>query len=342
MARPSPDNFVLPRIFWTGCLALFNLAPDAVLRQARLPASLYLQDKAWISTSEFFSLMRAVEQLSGMKVPGLAMARQLKPAILPTHLIASTYAKDLRDCLVRQSRFARLTIPQQMNVADDGIECIVTFEWLYPQIDEPAILTDSAFGKNVEVARLCTGKHVTPVRVELKRADDGSGTHAAYFGCPVTFGARRNALVYASSDLDTPFPGHNPDLLAMLEPQLLAALAAVDAQQSIPDQVKAVIKRLLASGRPELADVARELGMSERTLQRRITEHGRNYRQLLAEARQELVRQLLRDCVQIEASEIAVLTGYEDTNSFYRAFRSWEGTTPSRWRESQAAMSTPH
>jgi len=342
MSRPSPDNFVLPRIFWTGCLALFNLAPDAVLRHARLPASLYLQEKAWISTAEFFALMHAVEQLSDFAVPGLEMAQQLKPAILPTHLIASTYAKDLRDCLARQARFSRLTVPQRMHIDDDGLECTVSFEWLYPQPHEPAILADSAFAKNVEVARLCTGRHITPLRVELKRADDGSGTHAAYFGCPVIFGAKRNALVYASADLDAPFPGHNPDLLAMLEPQLVAALAAVDAQQSISDQVKSVIKRLLASGRPELADVARELGMSERTLQRRITEQGRNYRQLLAEARQELVRKLLRDCSQIEASEIAVLTGYEDTNSFYRAFRSWEGTTPARWRESQAAMSGPH
>jgi AraC-like DNA-binding protein len=342
MPRQSPDNFVLPRIFWTGCFAMFGLAPDAVLRHARLPASLYLQEKAWISTAEFFALMRAVEQLSDFTLPGLQMAKKLKPAILPTHLIASTYARDLRDCLARQARFARLSIPQRMNVADDGIECVVTFDWLYPQPDEPAMLTDAAFSKNVEVARLCTGREIRPLRVELKRADDGSGTHAAYFGCPVIFGAKRNALVYASADLDLPFPGHNPDLLAMLEPQLVAALAAVEAQQSISDQVKAVIKRQLASGRPELADIARELGMSERTLQRRITEQGRNYRQLLAEARQELVRQLLRDCSQIETSEIAVLTGYEDTNSFYRAFRSWEGTTPARWRESQAAVTSPH
>ena len=137
------------------------------------------------------------------------------------------------------------------------------------------------------------------------------------------------------ADLDRPFPGHNPELLDMLNPALIAALAEATASASISLQVKAALKRILASGRPELADVARELGMSERTLQRRITEDGTNFRQLMLETRQEVVRHLLSE-PSIEIEEIACLLGYEDTNSFYRAFRSWEGTTPARWRASQA------
>ncbi|MBL9056932.1 MAG: helix-turn-helix transcriptional regulator, partial [Rhodobacteraceae bacterium] len=76
---------------------------------------------------------------------------------------------------------------------------------------------------------------------------------------------------------------------------------------------------------------ARELGLSERTLQRRITEQGASYRGLLDEARQELGRHLLADG-QNGIDEIAFLLGFQDTSSFYRAFRSWEGVTPSQWR----------
>ena len=73
--------------------------------------------------------------------------------------------------------------------------------------------------------------------------------------------------------------------------------------------------------------VAKELGMSDRTLQCRISDEGSPFRQLLNETRHELVRQYLVD-PSVEITEAAFLGGYEDPNSFYRAFRSWEGTTP--------------
>lgn len=145
------------------------------------------------------------------------------------------------------------------------------------------------------------------------------------------FGAGRNALVLDAADLDRSFPGYNPQMLDMLNPSLVTALAEASAPVSISHQVKITLKRILASGRPEMVEVARELGMSERTLQRRITEAGTSFRQLMLETRQEVVRHLLTEPT-IEIDEIACLVGYEDTNSFYRAFRSWEGTTPARWR----------
>ena len=96
--------------------------------------------------------------------------------------------------------------------------------------------------------------------------------------------------------------------------------------------MKILIKRRIASGKPDIADVAREMGMSERTLQRRITEQGTSYRGLLDEARRELGRQLLSDG-QSGIDEISFLLGFQDTSSFYRAFRAWEGLTPAAWRD---------
>jgi len=82
--------------------------------------------------------------------------------------------------------------------------------------------------------------------------------------------------------------------------------------------------------------VARELGFSDRTLQRRIIDDGATFRQLLLEVRQETAREYL-DRPEIDVTEAAYLLGYEDANSFYRAFRTWEGTTPARLR---AALKT--
>src|SRR5580658_4261204 len=100
---------------------------------------------------------------------------------------------------------------------------------------------------------------------------------------------------------------------------------------SISEQVKWILKRLLAGSRPEISAVARELGLSDRTLQRRIIDDGANFRQLLLEARQELAHEYLSR-PEMDVTEVAFLLGYEDSNSFYRAFRTWEGTTPSQLR----------
>jgi len=95
--------------------------------------------------------------------------------------------------------------------------------------------------------------------------------------------------------------------------------------------VKWILKRLLAGSRPEISAVARELGLSDRTLQRRIIDDGATFRQLLLEARQELAHEYLNR-PEMDVKEVAFLLGYEDSNSFYRAFRTWAGTTPSLLR----------
>jgi AraC-like DNA-binding protein len=77
--------------------------------------------------------------------------------------------------------------------------------------------------------------------------------------------------------------------------------------------------------------------MSERTLQRRLTEEGTSFKQLLTEARREKAREYLAD-PSLDIKEVAFLLGYEDNNSFYRAFRLWEGDTPSNWRAEQLGI----
>ncbi len=73
--------------------------------------------------------------------------------------------------------------------------------------------------------------------------------------------------------------------------------------------------------------------MSRRTLQRRITAEGTNFRDLLMEAHRQLARHYLSQ-PEIGTNEAAFLLGFEDTNSFYRAFRGWENATPGKWRMS--------
>ena len=93
--------------------------------------------------------------------------------------------------------------------------------------------------------------------------------------------ATRDALILRAADLELPFVTHNDELLQMLAPQFEHQLKEGRARKSILEQVKWVLEVLLAGSRPDLLMIAKELGMSERTLQRRITEEGTTFRQLL-------------------------------------------------------------
>jgi len=184
----------------------------------------------------------------------------------------------------------------------------------------------------LSIARRGTGQKIFPLRVEFARPPAHRSIYEEHLGCPVRFKATRNAFVFPKSDMDRPFLTYNPDLLAMIAPQLDTELAHQHAQESAVEQVKGSLKRLLAGQRPGLAEVSRELGQSARTLQRRLAQAGVTFQQVLADARHELARHYLIHSSR-ELNETAYLLGYADANSFFRAFQQWEGMPPGRWRD---------
>ncbi len=122
----------------------------------------------------------------------------------------------------------------------------------------------------------------------------------------------------------------------MLAPQLDEELKQHKGQESFPERVRATIQKKLTGRRPLMQDIARELRISSRTLQRRLQEAGYSFQQVLEEARYQLARHYLTNSV-LELNEAAYLLGYEDASSFVRAFRTWEGIPPAHWRETQRA-----
>jgi AraC-like DNA-binding protein len=328
-AQP-PDRFKATNVFWNS-LPKIGLTPAAVLRQARLPATLYDGEKNIVTTAQFFALWRAIGELNPDPAAGLKLGSQLDMESYHPLGIAALHARDYRDAPSRMARYKRLCCPEEMQIVEGKDECVLETGWVYAAEDAPPVLTDAIFASLVELGRRGTGMPIHPKRIELRRTAELSRAHETHFQCPVKYRGRRNRLVFRPADLDRPFITHNADLLEMLGPQLDKQLAGLTAKARTGDRVKWILKRLLAGNRPDILTVARELGVSARTLQRKITEEGTSFRQLLLEARRELVRQYLTQ-PSIEINEAAYLLGYDDPNSFYRAFRSWEGVTPDSWR----------
>jgi AraC-like DNA-binding protein len=189
------------------------------------------------------------------------------------------------------------------------------------------------------IGRRGTEVPLTPQRLELTRPAAHRDILEDHYGCRVKFKTNRNGLVFRKSDVDRPFVTHNAELLAMLAPQLEAELNDRQSQQTIRDQVKQTLKRLLAGQRPSIVEVAGELNLSARTLQRRLTEAGLTFQEVLEEARRELARHYLLQS-SLELNETAYLLGYENANSFFRAFRHREGASPGQWRNDHRRIKT--
>ncbi len=312
-----------------------GLQPLAVLRQAGLPMGLFDQEKIFVTTEELFALYRGISEVSHDPAIGLKMAIEERVERYDPVSIAALYAKTFRDALQRLARYKQLTCPEEIRIAERGDECAIPFRWLLAEEKEPDFLIDICFAWIVVLGRRGTGRLLNPKRVELNRTEAHRKMYEQHFQCPVKFGARQNVLVFNKADVDRPFVTHNPDLLAILAPQLEAELTQKLAERSLGEQVKGILKRLLAGQRPELETVAGELRMSTRTLQRRLTSEGATFQQLMEDARRELARHYLLNS-SLELNETAYLLGYEDANSFFRAFHYWEGTSPGEWRTSHA------
>jgi AraC-like DNA-binding protein len=312
-----------------------GLSPVAVLRQAGLPVGLFNQEKILLTTEEFFALYRGIAAAGNDPAIGLKLGTENRIERYDPIKIAALSTRSFRNAVERLSRYKRLTCPEKIDLVERGNECAVRFHWLLAQHEEPAVLVDVCFAWIITIAERGAGRRIRPKRVEFQRPEAFRQIYEKHFDCPVKFRAARNLLVFSQADIDVPFRTYNPDLLAAIAPQLEAELTEQIAEKDIREQVKGILKGLLAGQRPGIEDVARELRMSARTLQRRLAEDEATFQQLTEGVRRELAHHYLLHS-SLALNETAYLLGYEDANSFFRAFHKWEGTSPGQWKSNHA------
>jgi AraC-like DNA-binding protein len=311
-----------------------GLAPDAVVRRAGIPTALLREDRMLVSTEQFFAFWSAVEEFSGDPLIGLALGSEQRVERYDPIALAALSASSFGDAVDRAARYKLLTCPEEIRLVRRESECALQFHWLLAAQTTPRVLTDLCFAWLLTLGSRGTGRRIVPRQVAFTQPPAFRQEYEEFFGCPVTFDATIDEIVVAARELDQPFQTRNGELLSMLAPQLEAELAAQLAAGQPDAEVKAIVKRLLTGRRPELREVARAMGASVRTLQRRLSEHGVTYQHVLEDARRELAHHYLLHSA-LDLSETAYLLGYEDASSFFRAFHQWEGTTPGRWRDLQ-------
>lgn len=330
MKSPAADRIRLHAGFWE-IIKRFGLSRADVVREARIPLAV-LREEAQLSTEQFFLLWQVVHELSGDPTIGLRFAAGLEAAAMPPSFLVAYHGRDFRDALQRVARFKRLCAPEEVELHehDDQAEVFVT--WIHAQGRAvPPALVDATLVALMELGRKGTASSLSALDVELARPESARAEYERYFGCHVRFGAARDRLTLCRADLDKPFVGYNAELLEILVPELDRRLEQQAHSTTIGEQIRWVLRRRLTAGRPDIRSVASELAMSERSLQRRLTDEGLTFQHLLRETRHSLAIEYLSDPT-LTILEVAYMLGYEDQSSFFRAFRQWEELTPAAWR----------
>jgi AraC-like DNA-binding protein len=179
--------------------------------------------------------------------------------------------------------------------------------------------------------RWVTNRDLRPLALELRfpPAADLRPYHDA-FKCPLRFDAPANALLFARADVLLSLPTAHP-VLEKVHERLAGEYLQRREHPQTSSRARAAIIRRLPDGEPRRTEIASSLGMSERTLQRRLEEEGTSFHHLLDDTRRELAQQYLGQSDQSMA-DVAYLLGFTDQSSFFRASKRWFETSPRHYR----------
>jgi AraC-like DNA-binding protein len=307
-----------------------------VLHRAGLSVEFARQPRVLLRTQELFALWRAVGEVSTNPAIGLQLGTETRTERFHPVSLAALSTENFGVAVNQMARYKQLTCPEEIRQEKDEDEWRIQFRWLLADEPEPPVLIECCFAWVLSVARHGTGTRLSPLRVEFVQPRAHIKSIERHFGCPVVCGTSRNAIVFRASDAQRPFVTRNAELLAMLAPQFEEELKQENGDENFVERVRTAIQQKLTGRRPTIEDIADALHISSRTLQRRLQDERSSFQRVLEEARHQLARHYLNNSV-LELNEAAYLLGYEDSNSFVRAFRTWEGVPPARWRENQRA-----
>lgn len=177
------------------------------------------------------------------------------------------------------------------------------------------------------------------VAYPMARPDD-AGRQEQWFGCPVAWGSAQLEIAFDAAVLDWPLPLANPQLSSYLARRADELHSALPVPTGDAGRVRLEIAALLAFGEPNIGDVAKRLAMSARTLHRRLQAESTSFSAIVESLRRERAELLLADST-MSASQVAMLLGFAEPATFFRAFRRWTGMTPSAWRVRAASDRLP-
>jgi AraC-like DNA-binding protein len=268
---------------------------------------------------------------------GFTLARDHDPRKIGLLYYVMASSQTLGDGLRRVARYSRITNESLVVGYREGNRLIINLSYSgVPRHSDRHQMEFCMFGV-LRICRLLTGQNIVPQHFSIAHHRSGSTSEMARFvGTKVEFGADTDELALKLDARDLPLIHSDPYLNDLLLKYCEAALADKRGDMSqLRTKVENAISSLLPHGRVLVGDVAHNLGMSERTLGRKLADEGLNFTQILQQLRRDLAVRYLDDR-RLQVSKIAWLLGFHDVSAFTHACKRWTGKTPSQMRTAGA------
>ena len=294
---------------------------------------------------------------SNKRVPGAALQKLLAELIPLTgdecfglHTSAFIQPKSYgvlgyiaMNCATVGEALAKIPVYEKI-VGDMGVTSTQTTPhgiWVrwHCSFDEPLVrrhVIDNVLSSWTQYTRWMTGElEKSPEMVHIEHSapqDEGLlDQYAQVFGCPVKFNQASSGLLVNQAYLEHPIRQADLHLLQTLEDHATQILNEIDKDQPLRHRVSNLLRLIMKNELPRKEVIAEKLGMSTRTLQRRLNEEGSGYQEILDELRLELAQNYLKNS-RLTMDEISELLGFSEPRSFQRSFKKWLGVTPGVYR----------
>ncbi|MEO0468679.1 MAG: AraC family transcriptional regulator ligand-binding domain-containing protein [Bacteroidota bacterium] len=196
-----------------------------------------------------------------------------------------------------------------------------------------SLSNEATFSATVVVLQAMTESNIAPTSVSFQHSGpEDQSMYQAVFQCPVHFDQTQNAIQYRTRDLEMRTAKADASINRFLVERVEEATRGIEVSSSrISTDVQELIRDALPSGIPSISKLGRHMGMSSRTLTRRLAENGVSFRELVRKTQEEVSRDLLRHSNR-NMAEIAFQTGFSEQSAFSRAFKRWTGQSPIEYR----------
>ncbi len=318
-------------------VALECVGPDArqaLLASVGLELSAPINPSTMISDGDFFGLLERIADLDdrGRSVP-IFMGASMRCDDYGAFGLAFKSAPDLLSSYARVERFGKVvTSIANFRVERSGPSVFMEVIQGRDRRLGLKMTNELALAAAMSISREVSDDDFSPVTVHLmsdRPADDGA--YQEHFCCPIHFGADRDALEVLTTVASRANRLSDDGMSKFFETHLDNQLSQINDTSELERRIVDQIGEALSEGVPTLAEVAARIGMSSRTLQRRLSADGLAYQDLVLDARKTLSERLLRR-TDYALAEIAFLTGFSDQSTFTRAFKRWNGQTPADYR----------
>ena len=212
----------------------------------------------------------------------------------------------------------------------DGTNCIsITIHAVDEKQELPEIVVGIEMVLLTNLIRKATKQNIIPHKIIVKHPFQNP-EYEKFLSCTAEIGTQ-NKIIFSAKDAEQQFISRNDSMWDFFEPELKKRLAEMELDDTFSARVRSALIELLPGGQCAIDDVCSCLGISKRTLQRKLAEEDTTFQKQLNHTRELLAKNYINH-TNLPSEEIAFLLGYQDTNSFFRAFSLWTGKSITEYK----------